>query len=503
MNATVPSATILGVEGLPVRVEVHVGVGLPGFMIVGQPDSTCREARDRVRAALQSSDLVWPPRRVTVNLAPSGTPKMGAGLDLPIAIALLVASEQLPPAAADGIAFVGELGLDGTIRSLPGLVSLADAITAPTLVVPAPCASEAQLVGRHRVHAVTTLAEVVSALRGLAPWPGPPPPAVAPAPQPAPDLCEVRGQHLARFALEVAAAGAHHLLFTGPPGAGKTMLARRLVGLLPPLTPAQALEVTRIHSAAGMMPARGGIMASPPFRSPHHSASAVALVGGGSATVRPGEVSMATNGILFLDEISEFPTTVLDHLRQPLEEGVIRICRAQTNVELPARFLLVAAMNPCRCGYGGAPGGCTCPPSERARAARRLSGPLLDRFDLRIQVGRPEVTDLLGGRPCEPSAAVATRVLAARQRAADRGVTTNARLPSEMLDVLAPLSAPARRLLEHRLRTGSLSARGLHRVRRVALTVADLAGHDGPLGDEHLCAAIEMRIEPMGLAAAS
>jgi magnesium chelatase family protein len=501
--ALIPSASLLGVDGHPVTVEVHVSNGLPGFTVVGLPDAACRESRDRVRAALLSSGLTWPLRRVTVNLAPSGMRKGGAGLDLAIAVGLLVAAGQLPAEAVEGCAFIGELGLDGSLRPVPGVVPLVDALAERTVVVPLSCAREASLVGRHVIRGATRLRDLVDALLGAFPWPALPAPGSAAASAPAPDLADVRGQPVPRWALEVAAAGGHHLLFTGPPGAGKTLLARRLPGLLPPLTHAEALEATRVHSAAGLDLPGGGLIERPPFRAPHHGASAVALVGGGSAGLRPGEISLAHRGVLFLDELGEFPPPVLDALRQPLEEGVVRVSRIRQSVQFPARFLLVAAMNPCPCGGLGSLAGCRCPEPLRLRYLRRLSGPLLDRFDLRVMVSRPNVEQLLGGPAGEGTAAVAPRVTAVRERARQRGVSANAELPASRLDEVAPLTPAAWKLVEWHLRNGSLTARGLHRVRRVARTVADLAGAGDRVDEEHMTSALGLRANPEELGAAA
>jgi magnesium chelatase family protein len=496
--AVLRSRALAGLAAPEVTVEVHLAAGLPSFTLVGLPDTEVKEARDRVRAAIQNCGFEFPQRRITVNLAPADLPKESGRFDLPIALGILVAAGQITAPKLDAHEFAGELALSGDLRAVRGTLAMCAAIrreagadhqAARAFVLPLESAPEAALIAGMSILPAKNLLQVCAHLAGreaLTPFAVPPLPTLALYP----DLAEVKGQAPAKRALEVAAAGGHSLLMSGPPGAGKSMLAQRLPGLLPPMTTAEALESAAVHSLAGTF--RIEHWNQRPYRAPHHSASSAALVGGGG-TPRPGEISLAHNGTLFLDELPEFQRSVLEALREPLETGHIHIARAARRAEFPARFQLVAAMNPCPCGWLGQPAGkCRCTPDQVARYRSKLSGPLLDRIDLMLDVPAVAEAELSARGDGESSANVRARVSAARARQIERQGKPNALLDPDEVDRHALPDQAGAQLLKQAMARLSLTARAYHRILKVARSIADLAGA-AQINSAHVAEAIHYR----------
>ncbi|HVI53097.1 MAG TPA: YifB family Mg chelatase-like AAA ATPase [Candidatus Sulfotelmatobacter sp.] len=495
MIARINTVAFQGIDVLPIDVQAQVAAGLPAFTLVGLPDKAVGESRERVRAALNALGLALPPKRITINLAPADVLKEGSHFDLPIACALLVAMGILPGDEMAGYMVLGELGLDGTLAPVAGVLAAAIAAHAADkgLVCPGPQGGEAAWSGTE-VLAPANLLALINHFKGTQML-ARPIPEMAEDDSPILDLRDIKGQETAKRALEIAAAGSHNLLMIGPPGSGKSMLAARLAGLLPPLEPAEALEVSMIHSVAGALEG-GRLLRQRPYRDPHHSASVPALVGGG-LRARPGEISLAHNGVLFLDELPEFNRGALEALRQPLESGRASVARANAHVTYPARVQLVAAMNPCKCGYlGDAALACNKAPKCGADYQARISGPLFDRIDLHVEVPAVNPADLSLPPPAEGSAQVAARVAAARAVQAERydglGIRTNAEADGELLERIAVPDESGRALLTEAAERMRLSARGYHRVLRVARTLADLAG-GGPVRRLHIAEALSYR----------
>jgi magnesium chelatase family protein len=490
--ARVLCAGLVGVEGHLVEVEADLSIGLPALVLTGLPDAALHEARDRVRAAIVNSGRQWPNRRITVNLLPATLPKQGSAFDLPIAVAVLAGAGELPLAPMDGVAILGELGLDGTVRPVRGVLPMVAAAAAAGItrvVVPHGNAREATMVPGLTVRGVDSLRRLIGFIRGEAELLEPPPP-VADPDTAGPDLADIAGQDFGRYAIEVAAAGGHHMSMVGPPGSGKTMLAERLPSILPRLDDAAALEVTALHSIAGLLPPDGRLIRRPPFQAPHHSASTAALIGGGSGIARPGAISLAHRGVLLLDEAPEFTNATLQALRQPLESGRVVLGRARGNTAYPARVQVVVAANPCPCASPAGDQYCRCTALARRRYLNKLSGPLLDRIDIQIQLRPVRAVHLMTtSAPAESSATVAVRVAEARTAAASRwsawGWRVNAEVPGPHLR-RPPfrLAAKHTAMLRAGLDRGSLSARGFDRILRLSWTVADLSGRDSPGGSD-------------------